>query len=350
MRYFILTLVLLLFSISFVHSQELKEQCDEMLKATNFTVPNSVAFDLLGLSPGIIHRPGLTRDFKLDWVMQDGGINPNLAIEIQPVWLLYNKHKNYQQFKEAGYLEKLFSSLNLSVGTVSRDSFQSLAYGIKLNLYTAKDPVFDEKLIDALTPRFQESEKELFMLMMDLDNSEDPESRDSLQDLISSLRQKVAEDSLTFIQQSRQALDRFKKESWNSSIIDLGFGQTFHYEMTGPDSLRIQNSGLAVWIAGVTGIGKHTLLNAMVKYAKFEENDILEYGANLRYGGESANAFAEISVTNYLSDLKPDINLAYGIEYKMKNNMVIQGSIKTRYDTGFALRELLPSININYQM
>ena len=62
------------------------------VKTLEFSIPTSAAFDLLGVTPAQVTKPGNIRDFKVDWSFQSWRLKPNIAIQAQPIWeLLYNR-------------------------------------------------------------------------------------------------------------------------------------------------------------------------------------------------------------------------------------------------------------------
>ncbi|MDW7694445.1 hypothetical protein R9C00_06820 [Flammeovirgaceae bacterium SG7u.111] len=332
-----------------------KSLSDQSLKATNFSVPNSLAFDLLEVSPSNIHRPGITRDFKSDWIFNNNGLNPNIAFEAEPIWLLFHRKTSFMEFedKRNKYLRKTLSSLNLSVGTVTKDSTQSLAYGLKINLFTEKHPMFDNDLILDITPKMTKIDTLLRDIEIDIDNAKTKIEFDSLSQIKDSIEVVKEKESASFNDFVINRLEVFEKENWNSTVIDLGFGQILNYDSEKLDSLNLTNKGFAFWLAGVTGIGKKVMLNGIIKYSVFDEFKRIEPGGNIRYGSLKVNGFVELLYQytdfNEMENTK-NIILAYGVDYKASNGFYIQASLKTKYDEDFKVRNLIPTISFNYQL
>src|SRR5579872_6162520 len=55
----------------------------------DLSIPSTPAFTLLDENPSKINKVGFMRDFKIDWVLKDGKVPSNMAIELAPLWLLY---------------------------------------------------------------------------------------------------------------------------------------------------------------------------------------------------------------------------------------------------------------------
>jgi hypothetical protein len=327
-RIYLITIILLLLThLGYAQSDD--EQ--KILEATNFSVPTSGAFDLLGISPTEVHRPGLTRDIKLDWVINENRLSPNIAIEAQPFWLLFNRNTSLAEYKSS-WLNQFLSRINVSLGNNSSDSTRAIAYAVKVNLFTAKDPILDEDLVGEIAKSTTLTELEMQLLL-------DPENKE--------LQKKVEDETERSKKKASEALKKWEKQYWNASLLEVGMGQVFNYNSDRLDSLSFTNKGYGIWLAGVTGIGKHLMLNAMIKYSKIGEEEIFEYGGNVRYGSSKVNLFFEV-----LKDNQNDgnFNIAYGVDYRLPNNLVIQASLKTRYDDNFKFNRLLPVIDLNYLM
>src|SRR5262245_7600478 len=116
-------------------------------KATELSVPTSGAFTLLGGKPTEVTTPGFSKDVKLDYFITKFSLNPNIAFDFQPVWLLGLKHKNAREYGDMQYWKRLLSTANVSLGTkTDNDSVHHLAASLKLSFH--HDPMADEKYLD----------------------------------------------------------------------------------------------------------------------------------------------------------------------------------------------------------
>ncbi|QJW90584.1 hypothetical protein HNV11_14935 [Spirosoma taeanense] len=381
---------------------------DSIAKATNFSVPSSAAFNLLDVNPSKINRPGFAKDFKFDWVFNGTQISPNIAIEAQPIWLLFAKNKSYSEIEDFNIVERALYSLDLSLGTAQRkisetagsmqtSQVQSLAFAAKLNLYSSKNPLYDDGFIKNYAPRFSEEEEKLetektriegvlnglkkdsssFANDINILKSSIPVDQLKLTQLLAQLAQltlaiqnhinqfESIERKLNNIfdrevKATQAFVERYEKENWNSTIIDFGYGQVFNYSGDNIGNLQFFDKGNAFWLSGVIRIGKkHTIfgqrvmLNFMTRYITTTKTPNFTYGGNLRYGSKLINFFIEGVQTNY-TKIEPGATaentttIAYGGDFKINNLFYVQLGIRTNYNKDFKLRDIIPLVNFNY--
>src|SRR5688572_28523135 len=127
-------------SVSFmIYAQE--EQSAGRVTPKELTIPPSPVFDLMGVTSSQINRTSDIKDFKVDWSFKSWRLNPNLAIQSQPVWeLLYNR-KDLNKYQSASRFMRRLASLDISVGTVQdENSDRRIGFAAKMNLFRQKDP------------------------------------------------------------------------------------------------------------------------------------------------------------------------------------------------------------------
>ena len=102
-------------------------------------IPASPIFDLMGVTPSVITRTSDIKDFKVDWSFKSWKLNPNLALQTQPIWeLLYNR-KSVEKYQNAKPFMRLLSSLDLSMGTVqNEENDRRIGVAVKINLLNKK--------------------------------------------------------------------------------------------------------------------------------------------------------------------------------------------------------------------
>jgi len=119
-----------------------EEKNTEKLTPREFSIPSSPLFDLMGVAPSLVTRTSDIKDFKVDWSFNSWKVNPNLAIQTQPVWELFYNRKNLEKYQKASYLSRMASSLDVSLGTVSNElNDRRIGGAMKVNLYRQKDPL-----------------------------------------------------------------------------------------------------------------------------------------------------------------------------------------------------------------
>src|SRR6476659_5144775 len=65
------------------------------------TIPASPVFDLMGVTPSQVNRTTDIKDFKVDWSFKSWKLNPNLAIQSQPIWELFYNRKDLSKYQSA---------------------------------------------------------------------------------------------------------------------------------------------------------------------------------------------------------------------------------------------------------
>src|SRR3982751_1123457 len=99
-----------------VHSQN--DNAAGRLSPKEFSIPASPVFDVMGVTPSQINRTSDIKDFKVDWSFKSWRLNPNLAIESQPIWELFYNRKDLSKYQEASGFMRQLASTDLSIGSV----------------------------------------------------------------------------------------------------------------------------------------------------------------------------------------------------------------------------------------
>lgn len=181
----------------------------------------------------------------------------------------------------------------------------------------------------------------------------------------------------------KQKQDDFRARYWNTSNIELAYGQSFSFNPVfseSIDSLKLSKTGNAVWLNDSLGIGRHLLLNGIGRV--IQKTDFLRattidsttsesntsvtkknlltyaYGINLRYGSIRYSFFIE-SFSTYENIIKPiivdgvdtgnDIEsveriiiLSYGGDLKLSNSVMLSYGIRTVVDKNLNFRGMVP--------
>jgi len=124
--------------------KQLNAQIDtnDVVKATDFSIPSSPAFVLLGSNPTSVNRPGFTKDFKVDYILNDGSLVSDLALDFNPVWMFFFDKMDIEQYRTTSRFARLLCTSNISLGTSEQDNQKKLAYSITFNVLRT-DPIMD---------------------------------------------------------------------------------------------------------------------------------------------------------------------------------------------------------------
>jgi hypothetical protein len=394
MKIFTLLLSVLIVSVA------VAQQSNDALPAPSgdFTIPAAPAYQLLDANASLVGRASVTRDFKVDWSLKSYRLAPNLALEMQPVWLLaYNKNNDVSRYRKAGYLLRTLSTLSASAGTLDgNDTTRFFSYALKLNLFRSLDPLLDDNLYTEYQASYENSLKEqiktLDSLQIERKNLTSSPKRDSLDTEILRRENELFQFRKLYRDQLKQKQDEYKARYWNASYVDVAWGRAFSFnpKLTDKvDSLLLKNTGNGVWINASVGLGKRWLISSMFRTIQKEgfvrttiidsltgvpqltaqKKNLLDFatGLNIRYGSVRYSFFIEGFYTRSKSALAIlDLNgfdtgndafvaserivLAYGGDLRLGNNVLLNYGIRTTVDKRLSFRGMVPIASVTCLM
>lgn len=370
-------------------------------KGTEFAIPSSPAFNMLNENtPSRIERYASLHDFKVDWSLTNGQqgytLSPGIAIEAQPVWMLFFDRAGAAKYRSATPLARTFSTLSLSLGTSAANDKNWLAWGAKLNLYRQHDPLNDPKFLRTLEETTEDAKDTLLLKIKVLEmeqirlNRRDANYDESLQALNDSITRVEFDIQELERAQSRklaEARDQYIQKHWNSSYLDIAFGRLLTYasvqdtlfeSVESPglpgefdtvslsnNTLRLSKQGYGVWLSGGVGIGASAMISGMVRYGKKPSRltgaigQAYSAGINLRYGNRRYNFFIE-GFFDYFRDPLPQAEdvvveqkmymLTIGGDWRIRRNVVLSFGIRQNRDFDNGTYLLQPLINVNCLM
>ncbi|MBL7745458.1 MAG: hypothetical protein JNN00_18455, partial [Chitinophagaceae bacterium] len=288
------------------------------------TIPASPIFDLMGATPSQINRTSDIKDFKVDWSLKYG-INPNLAIQSQPVWELFYNRKDLGKYQNAsGFMRKL-ASLDVSMGTIQDDnSYRRIGGAVKLNLFRERDPLMAKELYEDISLKYANERKELETqlkeLQVKLDTSTNLLEKPGLRSQIKSTEEQLNTQNSRRMGEINQRAKVFVDENWNASSLDFAIGRThtFKSDSSGSFGMKRNNrsTGTGAWVNGNIGVGKKMLLTCLLRSFWYNDqvdfrikdlstgnetaqkttakNSVYSLGMNFRYGGSVYTFFFEM--------------------------------------------------------
>jgi hypothetical protein len=371
------------------------------------TIPAAPVFDLMGVTPSQINRTSDIKDFKVDWSFKSWKLNPNLAIQSQPVWEMFYNRKDLSKYQAAsGFMRKL-ASTDVSIGSVQdENNDRRIGFATKFNLYKQNDPLMAKELYGGISEKYQIEKNELLAQLKELQLKLDttgnvlvkPEIRNQI---------KSTEDQLATINSRRNdeingRAKIFVGEHWNSSSLDISFGKVFSYQTDSAGSLKSlrlnRSTGWGGWLNGNLGIGKKILLSALFRTTWYQEelefqiknintgeeatqkavadNTLYTVGLNLRYGGSLYTFFAEFlyekkglktpvealgeaftaptSFTVVNSSVKWDVvhpnTLSIGGDWRISQSVIINYGMRCVFDDKWKFRTFIPIATISCMM
>lgn len=403
------TIIFLLLSSSFVvNAQNDKDvKATEKLTPKELSIPTSPLFDLLGAAPSQVARTSNIKDFKVDWSFRNWRVNPNMAIQAQPVWELFYNKKNLTKYQQANYLKRTLASLDVSIGTIQNEaSDRRLGGAVKMNLFSQKDPLRIKGAYDDIQKNFAEELEQLKKNETDLLKKLDSLTKPSdLQKTREELRQNDVLRA-SFYSRKNEAIQEkaktFVVENWNASFVDVAFGKIYTYQTDSVGSfkkLRLnRNTGNGAWLNFGKGVGKRMLISGLLRSSFYEEevtfsllddatsvetldttiaaNKLYTIGLNIRYGGPVYNFFAEViyegkslktplaavteafdkpgGKTIITSTVKWDIvhpyTVNFGGDWRIGRNVVLNYGMRCLLDKNYKTISFTPIANISCMM
>jgi hypothetical protein len=363
----------------------------------DFTIPAAPAYQLLDANASLVGRASVTRDFKVDWSLKSYRLAPNLALEMQPVWLVtYNKNNDVSRYRKAGYLMRTLSTLSASAGTLDgNDSTRFFSYALKLNLYRSHDPLLDEQLYNDYQSSYEialnTQRAELDSLLRDRKKMESTPERDSLDATILRKENELYQFRKTFRDQLKQRQDEYRAKYWNASYVDIAWGRAFSFNpklADRIDSLSLDNTGNAVWINASFGIGRRWLISGMFRTINKQgllrasaldsltgnpvittnKKDLFDFatGLNIRYGSVRYSFFIEGFLTrnrNVAATMENGLDsgndilvteerliLAYGGDLRLGNNVLLNYGIRTTINKSLKFGGMVPIASVTCLM
>ncbi len=368
----VLTTFILFLGLSIGYSQS--DGYSSLNGATEFAIPVSPAFDMLGINPNQVSRPANIRDIKVDWSFRSWRLKPNLALQAQPLWEIMYNRPNLSKYRKASKWMQTLSTLDISAGTIEDDDLtRRLSVAVKLNLYRERDPLLVENAYNNIESDY---EKDRATIQEKIDeikrykrSTRTHESRDSLSDVIDDYKNQI--DALDRDQKQRiqkVAKDQIQKY-WNTSYVDVAFGKIYSYKNDSLANLKLHGEGYGIWVNACKGIGRKILLSGVVKYTALNAEianaqsmqGIFSMGVSFRYGSPRFNFFAESFYSSSNSDIVFDkastalsqitnFSASYGGDWRISRNVLLSYGVRTNYDNNLQFRNLIPVASVSCLM
>ncbi len=380
---------------------------DDKLVPRELAIPTSPLFDLMGVAPSQVARTSDIKDFKVDWSFKNWRVNPNLAIQTQPVWELFYNRKNLEKYQRASAFQRMMASLDLSLGTVLGDNNERRIGGaIKVSLYKQKDPLLKKGVYDDIQKSFAaelvllaETEKRI---LKELDTITKPtdliKKRDDLRENDAKMASFYGRRNAAIQEQAKNYIT----DNWNAAYVDAAYGKIYSYSTDSVNSLRKlslnRNTGNGFWLNFGFGLGKRGLVSGLIRTSFYEEelnfsmrddvtgidtslsaiaaNRLFTFGINFRYGGPVFNFFAEFireakslktpiqalndaftapnGKTILTSTVKWDVVQPYiinfGGDWRVGRNLILNYGMRCVLDKNFKTVSFTPIANISCMM
>jgi len=344
--------------------EDFEAEEEEVLSEAEFAIPSAPAFSLMGITPELVPRPGVVRNFKVDWRIRDYKGAPDLALEALPLWILFFNNDDLSKYRSASGLSRMLSTFSFSLSTASFNNTNHLGYAFKLNLFRAKDPLMDANILEeqyqAIQAETQSTTAEINALELKLLETSDPMERREIKRAIRELKATKRDvvrnkrGDLEFLRQN------YIQENWNASMLDLAFGKIYTFDRDLVDSLGINNQGYGLWINGGLKSGRNGYISGIVKLSRYGETDVFQAGLSLRYGNPKYNFYLESMYERSKETIDPEfdpftfkttnLRLSYGGDFRLSRGILLNFSLQTKFDESFKFLDFLPIANLTCLM
>lgn len=305
---------------------------DDLAKVIeSIAVPNSPAFNVLGVTPDKVTRPGNMRELAvglLQGLDENGNFQNGLAVDFSPYLLFVGDDLSLAEYRDnrfARFASHIQLSMGASKGTDNNDKSAKIAAGIRATIFDFGDPrmdtEFDKYFVDTckrvsdkygpIPPMISDAERATInnSMQMDIENELKP------------YRDIIAHNSV-----NQPALDVGLSPLW---ISDDG------------QSNNLTWGGLAAWSSFKIGI-ENFLFIANVQYktkdnqpdpettGEMLEGSSFSGGAKARYGSLSWGLLVQTVYTNFDPeghDRDDRILYSVGGEIKLAENLWLQASV-----------------------
>ena len=341
----------------------------------NYSVPESPAFKILGVSPDNILRPASTRDIAIaigNYYLNNGASIPkNVSVELAPS--LFNPSVSLSEYQH--YWTRLWYTSSYSVATEeNQDGSYALSFGMKLELINNADlrsnPILNRFIseqgsyyADAFEEAMNEEAEELarqrdqskYMVLAEVaraysDTSpKDPSENPEYQKIHSEVNQKIGEK--VDVEKISKFRDKIKNSLWNATVWDFGIAVLF----ASSDSLIKHLSapsrvGLWTTLGFPLGTVSQILMGINVQGMDDSKGNLNQWncssGARVYYGRNDLKGFIQGETDLRQSEL-PIYRAGIGIETTFSGSIWFDFSIGIQ-KTGSGNASFAPAINISY--
>jgi hypothetical protein len=390
----LIILIGIIFNYSSIQAQE---NSDIKSSVPDMSIPAAPAYQMLDANASLVGRASVTRDFKVDWSLKSYRLAPNLALELQPVWLAaYSGKNNLTNYRKSSRFLKSLSTLSVSAGTLDgNDTTRNFAYAFKINLYRSRDPLLDDEIYGDYLNNYTNSYNELVLQLENLKKEHttttDPNQKDSLTSKIILKESELYLFRKNYREKLKQQQEEYKNKYWNTSYIDIAFGKSYSFNPKFSeriDSLKFVSTGNAVWINASIGVGRKWLFSGLVRSLQKTgtvrntiidsttlvpittnlNKNLFDFGSgfNIRYGSIRYSFFIEgfYTITNKVGPIfieqidsgndqtftEEKFTVAYGGDLKLGNNVLLNYGIRTGINKNLKITGIVPIASVTCLM
>ena len=372
------------------------------------TIPAAPVFDLMGVTPSQINRTSDIKDFKVDWSFKNWKLNPNLAIQSQPVWEMFYNRRDLSKYQSASPFMRRLASLDLSFGTVQdENNDRRMGLALKMNVYNQRDPLMAKDLYAGISEKYKqektELEQQLKALKSKLDTTTNILEKPGIRGQIKGVEEQLLSQNSKRREEINGRAKIFVDEYWNASSVDIAFGKVFSYKTDSAGELKglrlNRSTGLGGWINASFGLGKKFLVSGLFRSSWYQEelefqlkdlntgnetsmkavadNTLLTMGMNLRYGNPIFTFFVEFlyeakglktpleALSKAFETPSPNFEvvgssvkwsvvhpntLSFGGDWRISRSLILNYGMRCVFDKAFKMQTFTPVATVSCMM
>jgi hypothetical protein len=239
-------------------------------RAADFSVPESPAFTVLGVTPETVTHPTTAREFAtsfLNGVDQQGNFQTGLAFDFVPFLTFFGDSTSlfsYRQSRVERFLARTQLSFATTKGVTEEDKATRLALGARFTLWDKGDPRLDNALDACYTNALKDPRLSADDLIRQ--PGETPEQE--------TLRLLKRKDVLAEVVKSCN--DAARKRNWNASGWILGVAPSW-ISKTG-ETRKYSWNGAGVWTSlayGFENVGALKDNSQLILHARYRNNEVV---------------------------------------------------------------------------
>lgn len=344
--------------ISLILIGSLWAQLGGVPKSLEFSPNSSSIFGVMGLSPSQVNTFGSAKDFHVDWVLANGTVSPNIAIEMNPIWFLAFRGVSYMKYTNMNYFVRhILGEAKLSVGNALADGTKGkVGLALKFNLYQQADPLNDRVLASNLEPKNLEERRKLVdqITMLQLMKIYKTNSGGlNVDSSIAVLKAKLEDIEIAETLRIKGILTNYATRNWNKAYVDVGYGFYMDYLLDGTNnyaSFVATSTNSVIWIAAGFGIGKFAQVSFLDRYNINTTNMLA--GINIKLGTlANKNGFLEYCPTFNLgsTNVIQSHLINFGGTYQFNPKFTLTLGLKVTYETALPKPwTLTPAVNVAF--
>ena len=304
-----------------------------------FNSPGTTIYPLLGFAPSQINYFGTYKDFRADWIYNNNGIAENIAIESNPLWIIFFRKVSYQDYISMSYILRKCADISLSIGNrvVVNENYKFGA-GVNVNIYKQHTPSLDIDLVTKINNLVIDKKSYLMNQYVTYKMSGDKAKASEMKIKLKDVTREIEAEKIKLI-------DEYKNKHWNSGYVNVGYAFIFDYFLANTyKEFRYKTNEHVVWLHTGHGIKNKVHFSELIRYHWYEKKIIA--GINIRIGNNEKKHLYIEYLASYINNIDHHMNI--GLVTDIKEKIFLNVGLNLSY--GKKLDMFKPEVKINFNL